>query len=76
MGLPDLEVQRVVPGRDLERAGAELRVDALVLDHGYGALDERDDHLAADRALKSRSIDPRAVLEQLVFDLIPETGAA
>ena len=32
--------------------------------------------LAADRALKSRSIDPRAVLEQLVFDLIPETGAA
>ena len=32
--------------------------------------------LAADRALKSRSIDPRAVLEQLVFDLLPETGAA
>jgi DNA polymerase-3 subunit delta len=31
--------------------------------------------LAADRALKSRSIDPRAVLEQLVLDLIPETGA-
>ena len=30
--------------------------------------------LAADRALKSRSIDPRAVLEQLVFDLIPEAN--
>jgi hypothetical protein len=26
----DLEVGRVVPGRHLERAGAELRLDALV----------------------------------------------
>jgi DNA polymerase III subunit delta len=32
--------------------------------------------LSADRALKSRSIDPRAVLEQLVLDLIPASEAA
>lgn len=30
--------------------------------------------LHADRALKSRSLDPRAVLEQLVLDLIPAGG--
>ena len=46
---PDLEVDRVVARRDLERARAELGVDALVGDHGHAALDERDDHLAADR---------------------------
>jgi DNA polymerase-3 subunit delta len=32
--------------------------------------------LSADRALKSRSIDPRAVLEQLVLDLIPASHAS
>ena len=37
------------PGRDLERARAERRVDARVGDHGHGALDVRDDDLAADR---------------------------
>ena len=41
----DLEVGRVVSRRDLERAGAELGVDLLVLDHGHATLDERDDHL-------------------------------
>ena len=43
----DLEVERVVPGRHLQGAGAELRVDTLVLDHRHGALDEGHDHLAA-----------------------------
>ena len=45
----DLEVGRVVAGRDLERAGAELGLDALVGDHRHAALDERDDHLLADQ---------------------------
>ncbi len=44
----DLEVDRVVPGRHLERAGAELRVDVLVCNHGNVPLDEGDDHLLAD----------------------------
>src|SRR5581483_6416117 len=37
----DLEVGRVVPGRDLERARAELDVDALVCDHRYVPFDDR-----------------------------------
>ena len=45
----DLEVHRVVAGRDLERAGAELGLDPLVGDHGHDALDVRDDDLLADR---------------------------
>ena len=45
----DLEVGRVVAGRDLERAGAELRLDARVGDHRHGPLDVRDEHLLADR---------------------------
>ena len=45
----DLEVGRVVPRRDLERARPELRVDALVGDHRHAALDDRHDDLAADR---------------------------
>ena len=36
------------PGRDLERAGAELRLDALVGDHRHAALDHRHDDLPAD----------------------------
>ena len=45
----DLEVLRVVAGRDLQRARAELGLDALVGDHRHAPLDERHDHLAADR---------------------------
>ena len=45
----DLEVGRVVAGRDLERAGAELGLDARVRDHRHGPLDVRDEHLLADR---------------------------
>ena len=37
-----------MPGRDLQRARAELALDALVGDHGHAALDVRHDHLAAD----------------------------
>ena len=46
---PDLEVERVVAGRDLQRAGHELRVDALVGDDRHRALDEGHDHVSADR---------------------------
>ena len=45
----DLEVGRVVAGRDLERAGAELGLDARVGDHRHGPLDVGDEHLLADR---------------------------
>ena len=45
----DLEVDGVVARRDLERAGAELRVDALVGDHRHAALDDGHDDLAPDR---------------------------
>jgi hypothetical protein len=45
----DLEVDRIVPGGDLERAGAELGLDAGVRDHRHAPPDDRDDHLAADR---------------------------
>ena len=44
----DLEVRRVVARRHLERAGSELRLDALVRDHRHAPLHERHDHLAAD----------------------------
>src|SRR4051794_22538542 len=44
----DLEVGRVVTRRDLQRARAELALDALVRDHGHARLRPRDDHLAAD----------------------------
>ncbi len=43
----DLEVDRVVARRDLERAGAELGLDALVGDDRDGAFDERHDGLLA-----------------------------
>ena len=48
VGAADLEVERIVAGRDLEGAGAELRLDALVRDHRHAARDERDDHVLAD----------------------------
>ena len=46
---PDLEVRRVVAGRDLQRAGAELRLDAGVREHRHHPADHRDDDLLADR---------------------------
>ena len=45
----DLEVHRVVAGRDLQCAGAEVRLDALVGDDRHAALDDRHDRLLADR---------------------------
>ena len=45
----DLEVHRVVARGDLERAGAELRLDALVGDHRHDTLDVGHEHLLADR---------------------------
>ena len=53
---PDLEVERVVARRHLERARAELAVDPLVGDHGNAMLDVRDDHLAADRIAIARVV--------------------
>ena len=52
----DLEVERIVAGRDLERAGAELAVDPLVRDDRHAPLDVRDDHLAADRVAVARVV--------------------
>jgi hypothetical protein len=45
----DLEVVRVVPGRDLERAGAELGLDVVVGDDLQAAADERQDRPLADQ---------------------------
>ena len=45
----DLEVGGVVPGGDLERAGAELGLDALVRDDRHPPLDEGDDGFFADQ---------------------------
>ena len=45
----DLPVLGVVAGRHLQRAGAEVELDALVGDHRHAALDPRHDHLAADQ---------------------------
>ena len=53
---PDVEVERVVTGRDLERSGAELAVDPLVGDDGHAELGVRDDHLATDRARVARVV--------------------
>ena len=40
-------------GRHLQRARAEVELNALVADHRDAPLDERDDHLAADRVAPS-----------------------
>ena len=48
---PDLVIQRVVTRRHFQRAGAEVPLDALVRDHRHAALDDGDDHLAADQRL-------------------------
>ena len=53
---PDLEVERVVPGRDLERPGAELAIDAGVCDHGHAQLRVRDNDLTADRVAIARVV--------------------
>ena len=45
----ELVVERVVTRRDLERAGRELLLDALVGDHGHPTLDEGHDDLTADQ---------------------------
>ena len=45
----DLEVLRVVARGDLERAGAEVGLDALVGDDRHAPLDERHDRLLADQ---------------------------
>ena len=50
----DVEVHRVVAGRDLDRSGAELGIDPRVRDHGDAALDDGDDDLAADRVAVAR----------------------
>ena len=44
----DLEVVRVVPGRDLQRAGAEVGLDVVVGDDRQLAPDERQDRGAPD----------------------------
>ena len=46
----DLEVVRVVAGRDLQRAGAELGLDVLVGDDLQPPADERQDRRLADQA--------------------------
>ncbi len=53
---PDVEVERIVAGGHLERARAELAVDALVGDHGNALLGVRDDHLATDRSAVPRVV--------------------
>ena len=46
----DLIVHRIVARRHLERAGAEVALDALVRKHGDAAFNDGDDHLAADES--------------------------
>ena len=48
VALADLEVDRVVAGRDLERAGAELPLDRLVADDRQLAFDDRELRFVAD----------------------------
>ena len=49
--LPDLEVDRVVPGRHLQRARARLHVDRLVRDHRHRPVGRRHDDRAPDQVL-------------------------
>ena len=46
---PDLEVVRIVPRGDLERASPELRVHAIVGDHRQAPADERQNAVPADQ---------------------------
>ena len=45
----DVEVERIVARRDLERTRSELAIDPLVCDDGDTPLRVRDDHLSPDR---------------------------
>ena len=56
MVAPDLEVERVVTGRDLESARAELAIDALVGDDRDAELRVRNDHLTPDRVAIPRIV--------------------
>ena len=53
---PDLEVHRIVPRRDLERPGSELRVDLLGGDDRHVTLDEGHDRLLADEVAVPRVV--------------------
>ena len=66
----DLEVHRVVPRRDLDRARAELRLDAGVRDHRHAPLDHRDDHLPADGVRVARVVGmrPRRPMSARIVD--------
>ncbi len=44
MRLAEVEVQRIVSGRDLHRSGAEAQLHPLIGHDGNGALHERQDH--------------------------------
>ena len=52
----DLEVDGIVAGRDLEGAGAELRLDRLVGDDGDAPPDHRHDNLLADELREARIV--------------------
>ena len=56
MALPDLEVGRVVPGRHLQRPGAELAVDRGVADDLHLPVDDRDEHLFPDDRFPARIV--------------------
>ena len=49
MALADLEIVEVVRGRDLDRAGALLRVGIFVGDDRNSAADERQEDVLADQ---------------------------
>ena len=52
----DLEVDRIVSRRDLQRTRAEVRLDPGVGDHGHDAADDRNDDLLADEGLVARIV--------------------
>ena len=56
MALAGLVVVVVVGGRDLDRAGAERRVDHGVGDDRHVALDERDAHAPSDERRVARVV--------------------
>ena len=56
MALPDVVVHRVVPGRDLERAGAEVRIHRLVSDDRQLAADQREGCRLADHVAVARVV--------------------
>ncbi len=52
----DVEVERIVTRRHLQRARPELAVDPLVGDHEDAVLEVRDEHLATDRVSVARIV--------------------